>query len=63
MEVLHAFYHTATALWNRLPIELRAYAYNTNSLALSAPQFLAKLKTSVSSFLSALSLSSSYETD
>jgi hypothetical protein len=40
-----SFYHTAPALWNSLPIELRAYAYNTNSFALSAPQFLKKLET------------------
>jgi hypothetical protein len=40
-----SFYHTAPALWNNLPIELRAYARNTNSFALSTSQFLNKLKT------------------
>jgi hypothetical protein len=40
-----SFYHTAPALWNNLPTELRAYAPNTHSFALSTSQFLKKLKT------------------
>jgi hypothetical protein len=40
-----SFYHTAPALWNNLPTELRAYAHNTNSFALSTSQFLKKHKT------------------
>jgi hypothetical protein len=40
-----SFYHTAPALWNNLPTELRAYARDTQSFALSTSQFLKKLKT------------------
>jgi hypothetical protein len=40
-----SFYHTAPALWNNLPTELRAYTCNTNSFAISTSQFLKKLKT------------------
>jgi hypothetical protein len=50
-----SFYHTAPALWNNLPTELRAYAHNTNSFALSTSQFLKKLKNiSFSSLFSTL---------
>jgi hypothetical protein len=38
-----SFYHTAPALWNNLPTELRAYARDTQSFALSTSQFLKKL--------------------
>jgi hypothetical protein len=48
-----SFYHTAPALWNNLPTELRAYARNTHSFALSTSQFLKKLKTYL--FLSLIS--------
>jgi hypothetical protein len=40
-----SFYHTAPALWNNLPTQLRAYAHNTNSFTLSTSQFLKKLET------------------
>jgi hypothetical protein len=55
-----SFYHTAPAIWNNLPIKLHAYARNSNSFALSASQFLKKLKnTSCSSLFSILISSSS----
>jgi hypothetical protein len=40
-----SFYHTAPALWNSLPTELHACAYNTNSFAFFASQSLQKLET------------------
>jgi hypothetical protein len=40
-----SFYHSAPALWKNLPTELRAYARDTQSFALSTSQFLKKLKT------------------
>jgi hypothetical protein len=39
-----SFYHTAPALWNNLPTELRACARNTHSFALSTSQFLKNLE-------------------
>jgi hypothetical protein len=40
-----SFYHTAPALCNNLPTELRAHARNTNCFALSTSKFLKKLET------------------
>jgi hypothetical protein len=38
-----SFCHAALALWNSLSIELRACARNTDSFALTTPQFFNKL--------------------